>query len=144
MAIAYNPFREMDRLFSLMNRQVGSDTLAMPMDLFRVGDVVTVRIDLPGVDPESIDIDVEDRTLTVRAERQTEEIDTTEENNGWVVRERTVGTFARQIPLGNGLDMASIEASYDDGVLELTIPLAEEAKPRKVTVKTKKQAIDAE
>ena len=128
-----NPFREMDRLFNQVSRAVASDAHIMPMDLYRKGDAFTVKIDLPGVDPSSIDIDVDDRTLTVRAERTAEDVDT-DENNGWVSRERSYGTYARQISLGRGLDTTKIEANYTDGVLTLTIPVAEEAKPRKIAV----------
>lgn len=131
-----NPFREMDRLFNQVSRAASSDTHPMAMDLYRTGDVFSVKIDLPGVDPASIDIDVDDRTLTVRAERAAEVVDSSQENNGWVSRERSYGTFARQISLGRGLDTSRIEAQYIDGVLSLTIPVAEEAKPRKIAVTT--------
>lgn len=131
-----NPFREMDRLLNQVSRTVAGDSLAMPMDLYRNGDAFTVKIDLPGVDPSSIDIDVDDRSLTVRAERAAETIDPSSETNGWVSRERGFGQYARQIALGRGLDTAKIEAGYVDGVLTLTIPMAEDAKPRKVTVTT--------
>ncbi len=131
-----NPFREMDRLFNQVSRAAAADSRMMPMDLYRKGDAFTVKIDLPGVDPASIDIDVDDRTLTVRAERPSEEIDTTDEKNGWVSRERGFGAYARQISLGRGLDTSHIEAGYADGVLTLTIPIAEEAKPRKISVAT--------
>jgi HSP20 family protein len=129
----FNPFREMDRLFNQVTR--ASDNRSMPMDLYRNGDQFTVKIDLPGVDPASIDIDVDDRTLTVRAERAAEAVETTE-TSGWVSRERSYGTFARQISLGRGLDVAAISADYTNGVLTLTIPVAEEAKPRKISVTT--------
>ena len=94
------------------------------------------EIDLPGVDPATIDIDVDDRTLTVRAERPAEVVDTSQEGNAWVSRERSHGTYARQIALGRGLDTSGIAATYTDGVLTLTIPVAEEAKPRKIAVTT--------
>ncbi|MDR2929618.1 MAG: Hsp20/alpha crystallin family protein [Propionibacteriaceae bacterium] len=131
-----NPFRDMDRLFNQVSRASASDSLVMPMDLYRKGDAFTVKIDLPGVDPASIDIDVDDRTLTVRAERAAETVDTSDDKNGWVSRERSYGTYARQISLGRGLDTSRIEANYSDGVLTLTVPIAEEAKPRKITVNT--------
>ncbi|MCL2316845.1 MAG: Hsp20/alpha crystallin family protein [Actinomycetia bacterium] len=134
MTTTYNPFRDMDRLFNQVARAVSVDGRTMPMDLYRSGDVFTVKMDLPGVDPASIDIDVDDRVLTVRAERAPEVVDTSDEKNGWVSRERSYGTYARQISLGSGLDLASIAASYTDGVLTLTIPVAEEAKPRKISV----------
>lgn len=128
MARAFDPFREVDRWFSDVARTPAS--AAMPMDLYRDGDVFVTRIDLPGVDPASIDVDVDDRTLTVRAERRAE----VGENQKWLVRERPAGTFARQLTLGYGVALDRIEAEYNDGVLSLRIPVAEEAKPRKISV----------
>jgi len=135
MTTPYNPFKDLDRLFTTVGRAVASD-VRMPMDLYRSGDTFTVKMDLPGVDPKSIDVDVDDRTLTVRAERPAEVVETTGEKNGWVSRERSFGTYARQISLGTGLDLSKIAAGYVDGVLTLTIPVAEEAKPRKISVTT--------
>lgn len=129
MATYWDPFQEMDRMFSTFAgnaRQSGG----MPMDLFRTGDHYVLSMDLPGVDPGTIDVSVEDRTLTVRAER-------TQRSDGdaqWLVRERPAGTFARQLTVGRGLALDSISASYSDGVLSLTIPVSEDAKPRKVEV----------
>lgn len=128
MARAFDPFREMDRWFADAARTPTSN--AMPMDLYRDGDVFVTRIDLPGVDPASIDVDVDDRTLTVRAERKVEITD----SQKWLVRERPAGTFARQLTLGYGVALDKIEAQYADGVLSLRIPVAEEAKPRKISV----------
>lgn len=128
MARAFDPFREMDRWFSDVARTPAST--AMPMDLYREGDVFVARIDLPGVDPASIDVDVDDRTLTVRAQRT---VETTDEQK-WLVRERPSGTFARQLTLGYGVALDQIAAEYRDGVLSLRIPVAEEAKPRKISV----------
>ncbi len=128
MARTIDPFRELDRWFSDVARTPAS--AAMPMDLYRDGDVFVTRIDLPGVDPGSIDVDVDDRTLTVRAQRKAE---TTDEQK-WLVRERPAGTFARQLTLGYGVALDRIGAEYRDGVLELRIPVAEEAKPRKISV----------
>lgn len=129
MSQMYDPFDSLRRFDRMFNE--GSRGTAMPMDLYRSGDTFTVHMDLPGVDPDSIDIDVDDRTLTVRAERRQ---DQHAEGATWVSRERTVGTFARQLTLGRGLALDKIGAEYRDGVLTLTIPVAEEAKPRKVTV----------
>jgi HSP20 family protein len=123
-----DPFRQMDRLFSETLRGAGSSV--MPMDLYRDGETFVARVDLPGVDPSSIDIDVEERTLTVRAQRPAESVDGAK----WLSRERTTGTFARQLSLGSGLALDRIRADYRDGVLTLTIPVAEEAKPRKISV----------
>lgn len=122
MARTFDPFRE---LFGDAPRTVG-----MPMDLVRTGDDFVVSIDLPGVDPASIDIDAEERTLTIRATRNTQ----LDADQQWLVRERPTGTFARQLTLGNGLALDRVEAGYADGVLTLHIPVAEEAKPRKIAV----------
>lgn len=139
----YNPFRELDRLFSQMSSAT-ANTRTMPMDLYREGDTFTVKMDLPGVDPDSIDIDVDDRTLTVRAERHGEEIVEKDEKNQWISRERTFGTYARQLTLGTGLDLGRIQADYADGVLTLNVPVAEEAKPRKVQVRTGNKMLSGE
>jgi HSP20 family protein len=128
MARTLDPFREMDRWFSDVARTPAST--AMPMDLYREGDAFVTRIDLPGVDPASIDVDVDDRTLTVRAERK----GATSEGAKWLVHERPSGTFARQLTLGYGVALDKISADYSDGVLSLRIPVAEEAKPRKIEV----------
>lgn len=134
MTTTYNPFRDMDRVFNQLARNAASEARSMPMDLYRDGDEFIVKIDLPGVSAETIDIDVDDRTLTVRAERAQTEMRTEGENNRWVTRERNFGSYARQLTLGAGLNLAQISADYVDGVLTLTIPVAEEAKPRKVKV----------
>ncbi len=128
MARAFDPFREVDRWFSDGARTPAS--AAMPMDLFRDGDVFVALVDLPGVDPASIDVDVDDRTLTVRAQRNAE----TSDEQKWLVRERPAGTFARQLTLGYGVALDRIAAEYRDGVLSLRIPVAEEAKPRRIEV----------
>lgn len=128
MARRYDPFRSMDRMLNDVLRAPSSP--AMPLDLFRDGDHFTALIDLPGVDPQSIDIDVEDRTLTIRADRA----GVVGENLQWLTHERSAGTFARQLTLGYGVALDKIAATYADGVLTLTIPVAEEAKPRKITV----------
>ena len=142
MATRRDPFREMERLFDAAMRQAPT-SLAMPLDLYRDGEEFVARIDLPGVDPASIDIDIEDRTLTIRAERPAEQRDVQ-----WLSHERPTGTFARQLTLGYGVAMDRIAANYADGVLTLTIPVAEEAKPRKIQVahagSTEQRTIDAQ
>lgn len=126
MARTFDPFRDLDRLFEARSTaQPG-----MNMDLYRTGDHFIAEIDLPGVDPASIDIDIDDRTLTLRAERTSKADDETQ----WLTRERATGTFARQLTLGPGIDASKIEADYTDGVLTVTLPVAEESKPRKITV----------
>ena len=130
MARPIDPFREMERLVNgLTPRATG--TVSMPMNLYREGDVFVAEVELPGVDPASIDVDVEERTLTVRAERKE---DPAREDRRWLTRERSAGTFARQLTLGEGLALDRIQADYSDGVLTLTIPVAEQAKPRKISV----------
>ena len=101
----------------------------MPMDAWREGDRFVIEFDLPGVQPDSIDLDVERNVLTVRAER-------VGRNGDWemLASERTRGAFSRQLVLGDNLDLDRIEASYDAGVLRLVVPVAERAKPRKITV----------
>lgn len=128
MATTFDPFRDLDRMLAGTLRTPAST--AMPMDLYRSGDHFVAKIDLPGVDPATIDVDVEDRTLTIRAERR-------EQADGevqWLSHERPTGTFARQLTLGYGVAPDRIAADYSDGVLTLTIPVAEEAKPRKISV----------
>jgi HSP20 family protein len=129
MATRFDPIRDLDRFFSEVTRTPNSTTL--PMDLYRDGEVFIARIDMPGVDPDSIDVDVEDRTLTVRARRESEVAD---KDVKWLTRERTNGTYARQLTLGNRVALDRISADYSDGVLTLTIPVAEEARPHKIAV----------
>ncbi|HLS48488.1 MAG TPA: Hsp20/alpha crystallin family protein [Actinomycetaceae bacterium] len=129
MVLRNDPFRELDRLFSTALRSPATGS-AMPLDLYREGDSFTAEIDLPGVEPDSIDIDIDDGTLTIRAERATR----SGEGITWLTRERPTGTFARQLSLGRGVSIDNISATYRDGVLALRIPIAEEAKPRKIAV----------
>lgn len=129
MVLRSDPFRELDRWLDTALRQVPSAS-PMPMDLYRQGDHFIAKIDLPGVQPGSIDVDVEDRTLTIRAERAA----TAPDDVQWLSRERPVGTFARQLTLGQHVDVDRVDASYADGVLTLTLPLAEEARPRRISV----------
>ncbi|MDM8085201.1 Hsp20/alpha crystallin family protein [Cellulomonas cellasea] len=129
MATAYDPFQEMDRLVGQM---FGSARAAatMPMDLYHSGDHYVLLVDLPGADPGTIDVSVEDRTLTIRAQRTPR----TDTDVQWLARERPSGTYARQLTVSRGLDLQNITATYADGVLALTIPVAESAKPRRVEV----------
>lgn len=128
MSNQFDPFRQMDRFFTDTFRSANS--AVMPMDLYRAGETFTALIDLPGVDPSTIDIDVEDRMLTIRAARP----DVEAQGAKWLSHERPSGTFARQLSLGRGLALDKIKADYRDGVLTLTIPVAEEARPRKISV----------
>jgi len=144
MLMRTDPFRELDRL----SQQVfGSNgTLArpsvMPMDAWRDGDTFQVEFDLPGVNPDSIDLDVERNVVTVKAERPPRESDAE-----LIAAERPRGVFSRQLILGDNLDTEHIAASYDSGVLTLNIPVAEQAKPRKISISSKgdgdRQSINA-
>lgn len=124
----FDPFRDLERLLGDVNRTPAS--VGMPMDLYRLGDDFIAHVDLPGVDPSTIDIDMDGATVTIRAERKSEVTGDAQ----WFVRERAAGTFARQLTLGRGLATDQISADYSDGVLTLTIPVAEAAKPRKIAV----------
>ncbi|HKT56828.1 MAG TPA: Hsp20 family protein [Microbacterium sp.] len=134
MLMRTDPFRELDRLTQQMFGTEG--TLArpsvMPMDAWRDGDTFNVEFDLPGVDTQSIDLDVERNVVTVRAERSLRATDAE-----LIAAERPRGVFSRQLVLGDNLDTEHITADYDSGVLTLRIPVAEEAKPRKIAVGTK-------
>src|SRR5947208_13924803 len=129
-----DPFRELDRLAQQVLGVNG--TLArpsvMPMDAWRDGDTFHVEFDLPGINPDSIDLDVERNVVTVKAERPTRDGETE-----LIAAERPRGVFSRQLILGDNLDTEHIAASYDAGVLSLQIPVAEQAKPRKIEITSK-------
>jgi HSP20 family protein len=129
MLIRYDPFRELDRytdqLFGSGNRKSW-----MPMDAVRRPDGVELRFDLPGVAPDSIDASVERNVLTVKAERSW----FLGEGEEALAKERDHGAFTRQVFLGEALDTDRLEAHYEHGVLTITIPTAEQAKPRKVEI----------
>jgi HSP20 family protein len=140
MLMRTDPFRELDRL----TQQVfgtPARPAAMPMDAWREADEFVVEFDLPGVDPASIDLDVERNVLTVRAERKAKAAEGAE----MVAEERPTGTFSRQLILGDTLDTAKVQAVYEAGVLTLRIPIAEQAKPRKIEIATggQRQEINA-
>ncbi|WP_144711790.1 Hsp20/alpha crystallin family protein [Curtobacterium pusillum] len=128
MTMNFDPFRELDRLAGSLLGAAGPRS--MPMDLYRTGDHYVLDVDLPGIDPGSVDIDVDGSVLTIRAERTLG----APEGSQWITRERQPGTFVRQLTLGDGLDAARITAGYDNGVLSITIPVKESAKPRKIAV----------
>ena len=130
MLMRFDPFRELDRLTDEALVGARSRTSPMPIDAYREGDHFAIAVDLPGVDPSSIDVNVEKNVLTIHAERRPARRDGQE----WVVNERRTGTFTRQLFLGDTLDTEAISARYDHGVLTLEIPVAERAKPRKVEV----------
>ena len=141
-----DPFRDFDRLAGhLLGSSMGTTNrpAVMPMDAWREGDRFVIEFDLPGINRDSIDIDVERNVLTVKAERVAG-------NGDWqrLASERVHGQFSRQLVLGDNLDLEHIEAGYENGVLRLVVPVAERAKPRKVeiagsTPSVETQAIEA-
>ena len=130
MLMRTDPFRDLDRLTQQVLGTASRPSL-MPMDAWRESDDFVVELDLPGVDPSSIDIDVERNVLTVRAERPVRQ--GAEE---MLAAERPRGVFSRQLILGDNLDAERIQADYRDGVLSLRMPVAEKAKPRKININT--------
>jgi HSP20 family protein len=136
MLMRFDPFADFDRL----SRQVWGNSRSnyMPADAYRQDDRLYLHVDLPGVDPESIDVTVEKNNLTVTAERKWERGD-----EQVLLNERPTGTFSRQFFLGESLDTDAIEAGYDHGVLTLAIPVAETAKARKIAVSSSHEALTA-
>ena len=129
MLVRYDPFRDFDR-FTEQVFGGPQRTQWMPMDAFRHGDHVELRFDLPGADADSIDVTVERNVLTVKAERSW----TPAEGDEVLARERPQGAVTRQVMLGESLDTDRLTATYDRGVLSVSIPVAEQAKPRKVEI----------
>jgi HSP20 family protein len=129
MLMRTDPFRDIDRLFDQL---VGTTArpAVMRVDAERDGDWFNVYFDLPGVDPDSIDLTVERNVLQVKAERQRQTRDGVET----VIAERPMGVFSRQLFLGDTLETDNLDASYDNGVLTLRIPISERAKPRKISI----------
>lgn len=129
MALYFDPFRELDRMTaSMFDGRRGPRFV--PMDLYRSGDHYVLNADIPGVDPGSVDIDVEGQLLTIRATRTI----SADEDADWMTQERPSGSFVRQLTLGGGIDAGKISASYDNGVLSVVIPVSEQAKPRKIEI----------
>jgi HSP20 family protein len=131
MLMRTDPFRELDRLTQQVFGAPGtwSRPSAMPMDAYRDGEEFVVCFDLPGISPDAIELDVERNVLTVKAERRPVGKDVEMQ-----VSERPLGAFSRQLFLGDTLDTDHIDAKYDAGVLTLRIPIAERAKPRKISI----------
>jgi len=132
MLMRTDPFRELDRLTQQFFGTNGTTARpsVMPMDAYRSGNDYVVQFDLPGVAPDSIELDVERNMLTVKAERTA----TYDEGAEVQVAERPRGVFSRQLFLGDTLDADNIKADYDAGVLTLRVPIAEQAKPRRITI----------
>jgi HSP20 family protein len=130
---SFDPFGygRLGRAFGLWDGPAALNRAVMPMDATRNDDEVVFRFDVPGIDRDSIDVTVDRGVLTVTAQRTEER----SENGRRFIRERVAGTFTRSVRLGEALDADRIEADYADGVLTLHVPLAEQAKPRKVEIK---------
>ena len=128
MLVRTDPFREFDRLTEQLFGTAARPA-RMPMDAWREGDTFVAEFDLPGIDPDSVEIDIERNVLSVRADRPARE-----GVNELIAAERPRGVFRRQIILGDNLDAERVQANYVDGVLRITLPVAERAKPRKIAV----------
>jgi len=128
MLMRTDPFRDLDR-FTQQLLGTSARPSAMLMDAWREGEQFVVEFDLPGVSPDSVDLDVERNVLTVTAQRPP-----LDEKAEFLAAERPRGVFSRQLVLGDNVDLDRIEAGYRDGVLRLVIPVAEKAKPRKITI----------
>ncbi|GAA3363029.1 MULTISPECIES: Hsp20/alpha crystallin family protein [Saccharopolyspora] len=134
MTLAFDPlFRDLNRLttevFGTSRAPQG-----MAMDAYRAGENYVAEFDLPGIDPDSLEVRAENNTLTVRAQRQGRTESDTNGEISYIAAERPRGTFSRQLALGDGLDLDNITADYADGVLTVTMPVAEQAKPRQIQV----------
>jgi HSP20 family protein len=132
MLMRYDPFRRVDRFTEGFLGSLAR-TPWMPMDAVRKDDRLELRFDLPGVRPDSIDLTVDGHVLTVKAERGSE---SSEEGSDVLARERAHGTFTRRVRLGEALDADHVEARYDDGVLNVTVPVADTAKPHKIEIQS--------
>lgn len=135
MTMNFDPFRDLDRMAQALASTARGPQL-MPMDVYRDGDHYVLTTDLPGVDPGSVDVDVDGQLLTIRAER------TLRRHDGvrWLAQERAGGSYLRQVSLGQGIDTERIVATYEHGVLTVTLPVSERAKPRKIAIGTGTQA----
>ena len=135
MLMRSDPFREFDRLAQqILGAGTTSRPVVMPMDAWREGDTFVLEFDLPGVSSDTVDIDIERNVLTIKAERP-------RRNGDWemLASERPTGLFSRQLVLGDNLDLEHVQADYDQGVLRLRVPVAEQAKPRKVQISSGKK-----
>lgn len=131
--LRFDPFSDIDALTrGLLSSQTGSNRSPrfMPMDLCKIDDHYVLTADLPGVDPGSVDVTADNGTLTLTAHRSARSEDSVQ----WLTNERFFGTYRRQLSLGDGVDASRISATYENGVLTVTIPVAEAAKPRRIDV----------
>lgn len=129
--MSFDPFTELDRLTgALLGARGGTAPRFMPVDLYREGDQYVLSADMPGVDPGSVDIDVDGQLLTIRAQRTADVRD----GSKWLAQERPHGSYLRQFSIGEGVDSDRISAVYENGVLNVIVPVSERAKPRKIEV----------
>lgn len=131
--LRFDPFHDIDTVARQLLGEAAGTARAprfMPMDLFKAGDHYVLNADLPGVDPGSVDVSVDNGTLTLRAQRSAP----SEEGVQWIASERFAGTYMRQLSLGDNVDADKISASYNNGVLSVTLPIAERAKPRRIQI----------
>ena len=140
MGYTYSPFRDARRVAfaPTLRSDFRPGTRLAPLDLYRTEDTYVLSVDLPGVDAGSIDVDVDGRVLTVRAQRTAPSVD----GATWLSRERSSGAYVRKLRLGDGIDTENIAADYANGVLTVTLPVNEKAKPRKVAVSGAAPAAD--
>ncbi|MEU6582111.1 Hsp20/alpha crystallin family protein [Nocardia sp. NPDC046763] len=131
--LRFDPFHDIDAVArQLLGETMGTARAPrfMPMDLFKAGDHYVLNADLPGVDPGSVDVSVDNGTLTLKAQRSLP----SDEHVQWIASERFAGSYMRQLSLGEGVDTENIHATYNDGVLSVTLPIAEKAKPRRIEI----------
>jgi HSP20 family protein len=130
--MTFDPFaRDFQRQFDRLTRHAFGLPAGLPLDIVRRDGDVTLRLDVPGIDPANIEVTVDRGFLTISGKREEERT----ENDKFFVRERTMGTFTRRVRLSENLNAEAVEASYANGVLEVRIPVLEQAKPRKIEVR---------
>jgi HSP20 family protein len=128
MLIAIEPLGQVDRSTQRMPSTGGKRT--MPMDAYRDGEQLIMKFDLPGIEPDSMELNVENNVLTIKAHRPRQQI----EDSQWVVSERLHGTFSAQLHLSNQLDLDNIRANYDQGVLTISVPVAKDTQARRIEI----------
>jgi HSP20 family protein len=133
---SFDPFaRDLQRQFDRLARTTFGPSAGMPMDAVRREGDVVLRFDVPGIDPDSIEVTVDRGVLSVSATRTDERSENENKNEKFVVRERTTGTVTRRVRLSENLNAEAVEADYRNGVLQVRIPVLEQAKPRKIEVR---------
>jgi len=132
-----DPFREIDRFFQQAFGGPGERTWGMPMDAYRKDDMFLLQLDVPGIAADAVELTVDNNVLTIKATRHAPSM---QEGVEPVIAERSWGEFTRQVLLGNNLDVTKIHAEYDAGVLTVSIPVAEHAKPRRIDVTVREDA----